>query len=634
MTTTTPMCEPPQPITLETMLPDLLGRHPRARAVLDQYGLKGCGGRLGPVESIGFFARTHGVDEARLLRELADAAAAAKSDPPPATRPPSVADTIYRRFFLAGIILILTAGATWGAWLLWSIGFTSSFTGISVHHVNAHGHAQIYGWVGVFIMGFAYQAFPRLWHTELAWPQAAVAAFVALVAGMIIRTTGMTATGAGEWALPAAMVGGALEAVAVLTFAVQLLVTYRRSDVSRRPMEPYAGFIFGAIAWFVLMCGFDLFHTWVTMTAATPELLVWYVATYQAPLRDLQIHGLALFMVLGVSIRMLPPLFGVPQTPPGRAWKALGVLTFAVLGQVVIYLAYRFSGNPRLGGLLMIPWLALAAGIAMVALPWELWRPLKQSDRSGKFVRMAYLWLAVSLVMLLMMPVYQWLSGIYFSHAYYGAIRHAITVGFISLMIMGFAAKVAPTLNGIDTRTLGSLWGPFILINVGCFLRCSLQIGTDWHPTFFRLVGVSGTLEVIALAWWGAHVAGILRQGKRRAAEEEQSLVETGGPAEITADSVVGNVLQRHPQTLEIFVQHGFDLLRQPVLRRTLARTVTIGQAAALKGVCSGELVTALRRSAGQAAALPVEHDHSQCRGSCDGGSGQGSFTAVRRPLQ
>src|SRR4051812_2781490 len=34
------------------------------------------------------------------------------------------------------------------------------------------------------------------------------------------------------------------------------------------------------------------------------------MATYQAPLRDLQVHGLALSMVLGVAIRLFPGLFG------------------------------------------------------------------------------------------------------------------------------------------------------------------------------------------------------------------------------------------------------------------------------------------------------------------------------------
>ena len=56
------------------------------------------------------------------------------------------------------------------------------------------------------------------------------------------------------------------------------------------------------------------------MTARSLDALIWYVATYQAPLRDLQIHGLALFMILGVSLRLLPALFDLPRVPDRRAW--------------------------------------------------------------------------------------------------------------------------------------------------------------------------------------------------------------------------------------------------------------------------------------------------------------------------
>ena len=152
-----------------TMIPDLLSRYPQARSVFDRYGLNGCGGRLGPVEPIGRFARTHGVDEHRLLAELSEVASLTGSaDPGPAPAESTVADEIYRRFFMAGIAVVLTVGASWGAWLLWQIGINHAFTSISLFQVNAHGHAQIFGWVGLFIMGFAYQAFPRMWHTPLA----------------------------------------------------------------------------------------------------------------------------------------------------------------------------------------------------------------------------------------------------------------------------------------------------------------------------------------------------------------------------------------------------------------------------------------------------------------------------------
>lgn len=592
----------------DTMLPELLGRHPHARRVLDRYGLRGCGGKLGPVESVGFFARTHGVEQGRLMDELQEAIddPAAEVDAAPA----SVADTLYRRFFTAGIVLILTAGATWGAWLLWRIGIAGNFTAISIHHVNAHGHAQIFGWVGLFIMGFAYQAFPRIWHTDLWRPRLAVASFGMMVAGLIVRTVGMTAAGQ-SWALSTAMVGGALEIASVLIFVGQILVTYwtslphaglgASSDHPDR-IPPYVGFAVMALVWFIAMSVMCVWHMYMTMTAPTREKLLWYVATYQAPLRDLQIHGLALFMILGVSIRMLPALFGVPAISNRRAWWALGILTAAVVGESILFIAYRWTHNHALAAALLVPWLMLTVGVAMVVLPWKLWRPMPDADRSAKFVRMAYAWLSMSLVMLLLLPVYQAVSGIPFSHAYYGAIRHAITVGFISLMIMGFAAKVVPTLNGVDTRTLSSLWGPFILINVGCFLRVSTQTLTDWHPGFFAIVGLSGTLEVAALAWWGIGLVRIMRQGKR-----ETMLAEK--PELIRPDHIVAHVVEWYPQTLDVFDRFGFGMLRNPVLRRTVARGVTLRQATGMHNVNTDQLVEALNMSIGGCA--------TRCDGAC-----------------
>jgi hypothetical protein len=459
--------------------------------------------------------------------------------------------------------------------------------------VNAHGHAQIYGWVGLFIMGFAYQAFPRMWHTRLAAPRLAMVAFASMVFGLVVRTVGMSAADAGRYALGAAMAGGAVEALAILIFAGQMLITFRRS---RAKLEPYVGFAFGAMFWFIAQAALDVWHTYATMTSATPRELLWYVSTYQAPLRDMQIHGLALFMILGVSIRMLPALFGLPPVPKRRAWWSLTVLTLAVAGEAALFVAYRWTGNHVIAALLMVPWLMLVVGCAAVAGPWRLWRPLPVADRSGKFVRAAYGWLAASLVMLLLLPVYKAVSGIPFSHAYYGAVRHAITVGFISLMIMGMAAKVVPTLNGVDPRALPPLWGPFLLVNAGCLLRVSLQTLTDWRPEFFAAIGVSGTLEVIGLGWWGTHLARIMLSGGDPATSKEPDAPPR--PNHVAADMYVADVLRWFPQTGAVFDAYGFTLLRNPVARRTVARGVTIAQAAAFRGVNLGEFLGALAAEA------------------------------------
>jgi hypothetical protein len=362
---------------------------------------------------------------------------------------------------------------------------------------------------------------------------------------------------------------------------VQILVTFHYSEAK---WQPYVGFVAAALGWFLLMSVGSVIHTWNTMTSVSQEQLLGFVATWQAPLRDVQIHGLALFMILGVSIRMLPAFFELPAVPDRRAWTALAILVAAVIGEVTFFVLYRLTDNHLWAAGLLLPWTLMTVGVALIALPWRLWRPLPVSDRSAKFVRAAYAWLAVSLVMLLLLPVYLYAGNMTFSHAYYGAIRHAVTVGFISLMIMGIAAKVVPTLNGIDPRGLSALWGPFLLVNIGCFLRVTTQTLTDWHDGLFAVIGLSGTLEVTGLAWWGIGLITVMVRGKR----EENSIVESTAeepPLHIEPGHKVAQVLAWFPQTETIFIEHGFTALRNPLLRRTLARQVSLAQAADLRGV-------------------------------------------------
>jgi hypothetical protein len=587
-------------ISPDILLPTLLGVHPEARSVFDRYGLRGCGGRLGPHESIHFFARAHGVDERQLLKALEAAIAAHPAKPSGAAivqTPPGLADVIYRRYFIGGILVVLTVGASWGAWLLWTIAIAGSFQSISINSINAHGEAQIFGWVSLFIMGFGYQAFPRLWQTTLYAPRLAAWAFLLLIAGLVVRTIAISAAGAWTLAPPVALCGGALQVLAIVVFASQIMTTLAHSGARS---EPYIGFIIGALVWMVVSGVVSVWHTWNTMTVQTVDALIWSIATYQSPLRDLQLHGMALFMILGVSQRMLPAFYEVPRVPERRAWLALGVLTCAVLGEVVLFLLARWTGNRVFVRFLPLPWAMLAVGCAMVALPWRPWRPFPVQDRSSKFVRAAYAWLCVSLLMLLFSPVYlyayQHLGAprpIPFSHAYAGAIRHAITVGFISLMIMGVGAKVTATLNGVDPLSLSRLAGPFSLVNIGCMLRVAMQPLTDWSDGIYPFLGISGTLEVAGLAWWGLGLVVIILRGKRESAAFANP-ARGPHPARIEEHHRVADVLDWFPETESVFLERGFTAIRQPLMRRTIARQVTLRQAASLKGVPLGEFLAAL----------------------------------------
>jgi hypothetical protein len=563
-------------------IPDLLRAAPHLRPVLDRYGLRGCGGPLGPQETLGFFAHAHDVPLDRLLMELRTAQA--RPAPPPVDLPTAAADTIYRPFFQAGIVVVLTLGALWGAYLLARIALAGSFAAAGLHEVNAHGHAQIFGWVGLFVMGFAYQAFPRFKHTTLARPRLAFLSWWLMVAGVVTRAVAEPLAAYVPWVFWPAVVAAVTEVAAIGLFAYVLAATWR---ASAKPLAFYDGYVVCSLAWFVIQAVYEAVYLAATLQAAGPDLVA-LVATWQAPLRDIQIHGFALLMIFGVSQRAFHHFFGLPAPSPRVSRRLLVALNAAVVGEVLGLVLMRTAGRAW-----AVLWYAsvllLAAAAGRLAWDWHIFGRPAEADRSLKFLRVAYGWLFVSLAMLVLLPAYQygvlpWLApdspatAAGFSHAYYGATRHAITVGFVSLMIVGVAAKVVPILNGVPARGLPALWVPFVLINVGCAMRVLGQVLTDSVPAAFPVTGVSGVLEVTGLAFWGVHLWRIMRRGQAFAED-----APIAGP--VTADQRVGAVLDRHPELLTTFVAFGFRPLLNPVLRQTLARGVTIGTACRLAAV-------------------------------------------------
>jgi hypothetical protein len=230
----------------------------------------------------------------------------------------------------------------------------------------------------------------------------------------------------------------------------------------------------------------------------------------------MQIHGFALLMILGVSQRIFHNFYGLPAPSARRSLIALVCLNVAIIGEVMGLVLLR-AGSHAWAALWYAGVLLLAGSVVSLLCNWRIFGRAAESDRSLKFLRAGYLWLLISLTMLVLLPVYQyvllpWLvadspaATLGFSHAYYGAIRHAITVGFISLMIVGVAAKVVPTLNGINVHQLSGLWLPFVLLNTGCALRVTAQTATDLTPAAFPFAGVSGILEVLGLTLWGVHL--------------------------------------------------------------------------------------------------------------------------------
>jgi hypothetical protein len=489
-------------LTKETSVREILRRCPSARRIFDRHGLKGCGGGEGPVEALSFFAAVHQVELEPLLAELN--AELAQSAPGDYSYRETLPDFIYRRFFKAGIAILLTLGGMWGAINLAQIALGKNFLQLRlVPAIHAHAHAMIFGWVGLFVMGFAYQSFPRFKFTTLWRPSLANLSFFLMLAGIAARLAAeMLERGAAALALGS--FAASAEAIAIGIF---LLVLYRTARGSIAPRSPYEKFIFAALAWFFAQSLLSSFFFFAKATAVTPQALVRRIALIDGPLRDIQLLGFVALMIIGVSQRFVPAVYGLGNPARDRSrllfWLMNGALVFDVASYELL-----FSGQGVWPGIaLEISYLLMLAWAIVAVRQLRVFVRPANPDRSWKFIRAAYVWLLVALGMLPLLPAYGLLTHQVFSHSFAGAYRHAYTVGFISLMIVGVSSRVVPILAGLDPRDQASLQGAFVLINVGCAGRVVLQILTDWIPAFaFPFVGLTGFIEMAGFAWWGVHL--------------------------------------------------------------------------------------------------------------------------------
>jgi hypothetical protein len=441
-----------------------------------------------------------------------------------------------------------------------------------------------------------------------------------MLIGIVTRSIAQPLAVNSDWLWWAAVAGSALEVVAIATFAGLIVLMLVRSG---KPLAFYDYYILSALAWFVIQAVYESVYLTATL-AHTGDALTLLVATWQAPLRDIQIHGFALLMILGVSQRAFHHFYGLPTPNARLSLFLLPVLNLAVVGEAVGLVLMRQLDHAW-AALWYASVIVLALGTGVLVANWRIFSRADDSDRSLKFLRVAYVWLFVSLGMLVVLPGYQavvvWLAPsstaaqMGFSHAFYGATRHAITVGFISLMIVGVSAKVVPTLNGVDAKLLASLWTPFVLINAGCLLRVVGQTLTDFTAAAFPLAGVSGLLEVSGLALWGAHLALIMAGKARLRSVPEQVEGQPLAGRAIRSSDRVAAVLEDEPRLLDVFQAAGFTMLANPHARRTIARVVTLHQACQRTGLNEPRFLADLNRARDRfrALELPLARPSGEC---------------------
>lgn len=555
---------------------EVIEAYPATIPVFDRYGLMGCGGVRGPDEPLGWFAQVHEVEIGRLLDDLR---AAARSGPPPEAAPISpetvARENLYRRFLKAALLFTFTGGTALGAWALVLMALRGQLGGIGRGLIQVHGHYQLFGWVGLFVVGVAYHILPRLSAMALPSYRLASLSFVLLVAGTILRAG--QALDPGD-ARTAVLLFGALLEVAGCGIFAWTVARILLPQAAR--LEAYQGYLLAGTAWLVVASLLNLSHALYLSSRAVfevpPFLNVPYLTVF--------LVGFVTFWILGVSLRVLPGFMGL-ETLPSVAWLLVIPLTLSVTVMAIGESSYLAGGGDAARVAFATGGLMLA--VCLAAFTWALGIFGRSAaaaepglDRGyEKFLRLGYAWLVISGGMLAVFSVLA-LRGADMNHALVGAYRHALTVGFITTVMVGMACRIVPVFRGVPLYSTALREWSFWLLAAGNVIRVLFQMLSGlFGPVWLRVTGVSGVLELSALLLFGLN---LWKTMNTRTPEDAAAAV---WKPPIASETIVGDLLAAYPGLLPIFVVNGFGALANPVLRRTVARGVSIGQACRLHGV-------------------------------------------------
>ena len=142
-------------------------------------------------------------------------------------------------FVLASLLVALTVGFGYAAILAVLIGFQISMGNWWVAMLQAHGHAQLLGWIGLFIIGVSLYFLPRLAGTPLRFPRLPTWILCLLATGILLRAVSQPLLAAGiedpfhsglRWALGFSAL---LETTGVYCYIALLVITLRSAAPNR-----------------------------------------------------------------------------------------------------------------------------------------------------------------------------------------------------------------------------------------------------------------------------------------------------------------------------------------------------------------------------------------------------------------
>ena len=475
---------------------ELRRRFPSTGPVLERYGLGDCGGDEGPDEPLAWFATVHRLPLDELLRDVRAAAArdAASSPTPPAAM---AANPFSPHFIMGSLLLTLTLGATTGMINLLRIAAGGD---VPLDHRQIHGHTQILGFAGLFLMGIAYHALPRILGIGGARPGPSVrAGFWLMFLGVLLRNAGQP-FGLHPAGRLLSLASAALElasAILFVRFVFALLRKTREGKYDRR--DPLLLFVRAGTVYFAAAMAF---------VAAQGLWLAGHVdsvlpAALNEPFYFAALYGFLLAWIYGFGHRIVSLFLGVGPARPGASEAAL----YAQAGGVALFLAAFLPGLSDGASLwLRDGGLALAALSAVFFLCGNgfLWRrvslPMMRTPGSPTVaIRCAFGCLGLWAILELGAVVLSRITPIPAQNLWWAdAARHVFTVGFLTLLIIGMSFRILPVFSG------KTLWSPrlahatYALLLLGVALRL-LQYPAAFQPAFYRVGAYMGIPVVLAL---------------------------------------------------------------------------------------------------------------------------------------
>jgi hypothetical protein len=483
-------------ITAAMSVREINAKYPACRLVFAKYGMGGCGGDLGPDEPLDFFASAHHVDLRALSAELEQAAASGEM--PPDTVSPALEfeqrlAKLYKAYIRTAIAMTLTLGTAWGAWILLQISFGQSFAASNYAGTQAHGHAQIFGWVGLFIMGVAYFSAPKFMQTRLSSLEPAWMAFGLMVTGILLRALAQPfATRPLFASLLPVSAAAELGAIAIFVTDMALILSAGKGKERR----PYLPFLFASLGWMAVLAVWNA----VLVTPLWQQRFDVIGGPANSAFLYAAVFGFIGNMILGYSLRLLPVFLGLRPT-----WQDL------LMPALVLYnlgVGLRTLGGGFLGGELTF------AGMAVYILALRIFEPAAHPvkargvDRSFPwFIRLAYTWFAVAVTMVLAGDLYAAFTGGNVPHIYTGSWRHAVTVGFVSTIMIGLGYRLLPMFTGVDLWRPELMRATFWLLATGNTIRVVFELATAGGQRWSYLVmGSSGILELSAFTLFGVAI--------------------------------------------------------------------------------------------------------------------------------